>query len=196
VSQRLVVAITGASGVILGIRLLEILKASSEVETHLILSHGARTTIASETDRSAEDVRALADVCYPESNVGASVASGSFSAMGMVVAPCSIKTLSSIANCYADNLISRAADVTLKEQRRLLLLVRETPLHRGHLRLMAQACESGATIMPPTPAFYHRPQTLESLVDQTVGRALDQFGFETEVVKRWTGVADALRANR
>lgn len=190
-SQQLVVGISGASGVIYGIRALEVLRDVPDLETHLVLSAGARMTIAAETDRTVEEVRALADTVHHEADIGASIASGSFPTMGMLVVPCSIKTLSAIANCYAHNLIARAADVTLKEGRRLVLVVRETPLHRGHLRLMDQAAASGAVISPPVPAFYHRPSTLQDIVDQTVGRVLDQFGVTTSVVTRWTGMHDA-----
>jgi flavin prenyltransferase len=194
-SEPLVVAITGASGAIYGIRALELLCAEPDVETHLVMSSSARATIVSETDYTLEDVRGLADVVHPEGSIGASIASGSFRTLGMLVAPCSIKTLSGIATCYADTLVTRAADVMLKERRPLVLLVRETPLHPGHLRLMQQAAESGAVIMPPVPAFYHRPQSLAEVVDQTVGRALDQFGLDLPAVNRWSGMGDALRGH-
>jgi 4-hydroxy-3-polyprenylbenzoate decarboxylase len=185
--KRIIVAITGASGPILGIRALEVLREIEAVETHLILSAGAKTTIAYETDHSLEHVRELADVVHSERNLGASISSGSFETDGMLVAPCSIKTLSGIANGYSDNLVTRAADVVLKERRRLVLLIRETPLHPGHIRLMELATASGAIVAPPVPAFYHRPRTLEEVIDQTVGRALDQLGIESGVVKRWAG---------
>lgn len=194
-SRRLIVAITGASGAVYGIRTLELLRELG-VTTHLVMSRGAQATIASETDYTVPEVRALADVVHRESEVGASAASGSFPTAGMVVAPCSIKTLSGIANCYADNLITRAADVTLKEQRKLVLLLRETPLHLGHLRLMQQAAEAGAVIMPPVPAFYHRPSTIEDIVDQTVGRMLDQFDIESGVVQRWPGLGPRARSDQ
>jgi 4-hydroxy-3-polyprenylbenzoate decarboxylase len=181
------VAITGASGVIFGIRLLEALRDIDEIESHLLISAGARATLAMETDLALADVRALADVVHSESNLAASISSGSFQTRGMIVAPCSIKTLSGIAMSNTSNLIVRAADVTLKERRPLVLLVRETPLHLGHLRLMAQAAEIGAIIMPPVPAFYHRPQNLSDVIDQTVGRALDQLGLDTDLVTRWIG---------
>ncbi|HZD65479.1 MAG TPA: UbiX family flavin prenyltransferase [Acidimicrobiales bacterium] len=195
-SDRVVLAITGASGAIYGIRALELLAARGGVETHLVVTAGARRTITSETDRSVEEVRGLADVVHPVSNIGASIASGSFPTLGMLVAPCSIKTLSGIATSYADNLVTRAADVVLKERRRLVLLVRETPLHQGHLRLMSQATEAGAVIMPPVPAFYHHPRSLGEVIDQTVGRALDQLGLDTGVVRRWEGLPEALRPDR
>jgi flavin prenyltransferase len=194
--RRLVVGITGASGVIYGIRALEVLQTVPDIETHLVISSDARRTIAVETDRTIDEVRALADVVHHESDVGASIASGSCPAIGMLVAPCSIKTLSAIANCYADNLIVRAADVTLKERRPLLLLVRETPLHLGHLRLLKLAAQAGAIIAPPVPAFYHRPATLDDVIDQTIGRSLDQFGIGTEAVRRWAGMRDALAASK
>lgn len=186
-SRRIVVGISGASGAIFGIRALEMMGAIEDVETHLVISSGARTTISMETDRTADEVAALADVVHKESNLAASISSGSFATDGMLVAPCSIKTLSAIATSYADNLLARAADVTLKERRPLVLLFRETPLHLGQIRLMAQATEAGAIVMPPVPAFYHRPRTIEDIVDQTVGRALDQLRLETPEVSRWSG---------
>lgn len=185
--QRLVVAITGASGVILGIRLLEILRPL-DIETHLILSPAGRATISQETDWKVSDVQSLADLYYNHQDIGASIASGSFPTLGMVVVPCSIKTLSAIANSYADDLITRAADVSLKEGRPLLLVVRETPLHRGHLRLMSQAAEAGAVIFPPVPAFYTRPQNLEDMIDNTVGRLLARIGIENQEYEEWKGM--------
>lgn len=186
--KRLVVGMSGASGAIYGIRTLEVLRDVEDVETALVMTSGARMTITAETDRTIDEVRALADVVYADTNLGAAIASGSFPALGMVVAPCSIKTLSGIASSYSNTLVTRAADVMLKEGRKLVLVVRETPLHRGHLRLMDQAAEAGAVIAPPVPAFYHRPTTLEEIVDQTVGRVLDQFGIEASIVQRWTGL--------
>lgn len=183
-TQRLVVAISGASGVILGIRLLEVLK-SLPIETHLIISPAARLTIRAETDWDVEAVINLADVSYSPRDIGASIASGSFITRGMMVVPCSIKTLSAIANSYTDDLISRAADVTLKEGRPLLLAVRETPLHRGHLRLMELAARSGAILFPPVPAFYARPRSLEEMVDHLVGRMLARIGIDNEFYLRW-----------
>lgn len=183
--KRLIVAITGASGAIYGIRALEMLQGMADVETHLVLSPAALRTIRDETDRRAEDVRGLADTLYAFEDIGAAIASGSFRTDGMLIAPCSIKTLSGVANSYTDNLIVRAADVCLKERRRLVLLVRETPLHGGHIRLMDQADRAGAVIMPPVPAFYHRPRSIHDVIDQTVGRALDLFGIETGTVYRW-----------
>lgn len=182
--QRLVVAISGASGVILGIRLLEVLK-SLPIETHLILSPAARLTIRAETDWEVASVMNLADVSYSPRDIGAAIASGSFATRGMMVVPCSIKTLSAIANSYADDLISRAADVTLKEGRPLLLAVRETPLHRGHLRLMELAAQNGAILFPPVPAFYARPSSLDEMIDHLVGRMLARIGIENEFCPRW-----------
>jgi 4-hydroxy-3-polyprenylbenzoate decarboxylase len=185
--RRLAVGITGASGVILGIRMLELLRPMA-IETHLVLSPAARVTIAQETDWRVSDVEALADVTYKYQDIGAALASGSFATLGMAVIPCSIKSLSAIANSYADDLISRAADVTLKEGRPLLLVVRETPLHRGHLRLMSLAAEAGAIIFPPVPAFYARPQSIAEMVDHTVGRALARLGIENEAYLKWKGM--------
>jgi 4-hydroxy-3-polyprenylbenzoate decarboxylase len=186
-SRPLIVAITGASGPIYGIRALELLRGVADVETHLILSAGGRTTIAYETDYAIDDVRALADVVHSERNLAASISSGSFRTAGMIVAPCSIKTLSGIAQSHSDNLVARAADVVLKERRPLVLMLRETPLHAGHVRLMQQAIENGAIMMPPVPAFYERPRTIAEIVDQSVGRALDQLGIDVGVVRRWQG---------
>jgi flavin prenyltransferase len=187
--SRLVVGITGASGVILGIRLLEVLRLLP-VETHLIVSPAGRATISQETDWKVSDVLALADVTYNYADIGASIASGSFATRGMVIIPCSIKTLSAVANSYADDLVSRAADVTLKEGRPLLLVVRETPLHRGHLRLMDQAAEAGAIIFPPVPAFYTRPQSVEDIVDNTVGRVLARLGIQNLGYTEWEGMRE------
>jgi len=182
--KRLVVGITGASGVILGVRLLEVLR-SMAVEVHLVISPAAKATIAQETTWKISDVLALAEVVHNHADIGASIASGSFTTSGMVVAPCSIKTLSGIANSYAEDLISRAADVTLKEGRPLLLVVRETPLHRGHLRLMSLAAEAGAIIFPPVPVFYARPQSMEEIIDNLVGRILSRLGFENDLYLKW-----------
>ena len=182
---RLIVGISGASGVIYGIRLLEVLRQRGEVETHLILTKPAERTIAEETDWKIDDVKALAGVVHSPADIGASIASGSFQTMGMVVMPCSIHTTAAIAYCNADNLLTRAADVMLKERRKLVLVVRETPFHRGHLKAMLEATEAGAIIMPPIPAFYGRPKTIDDLVNHTVGRVLDLFGIENELLKRW-----------
>ncbi len=186
-SPRVIVALTGASGAILGVRALERLR-SLGVETHLVLSAAARITIAQETDRKVSDVLALAHTSYDPRDIGATIASGSYPVRGMIVIPCSIKTLSAIANSYADDLIVRAADVTLKEGRPLVLIVRETPLHRGHLRLMDLAARAGAVIFPPVPAFYQRPATLDEMVDQTVARALQRLGIRDAGVQPWKGL--------
>ena len=184
-----VVGISGASGAIYGVRLLEVLGARADVETHLVMSAGAKTTIRYETDRDPADVAALADVTYDERDLAASLASGSFLTDGMVIAPCSMRTLSGVANSAADNLITRAADVHLKERRRLVLVVRETPLHAGHLRLMSDATAAGAVILPPVPGFYTRPQTIADIVDHTVGKVLDVLGIhDHELFSRWTGL--------
>lgn len=187
--KRLIVGMSGASGAIYGVRLLEILQQLSDVESHLIISQAARQTLTLETGYALRDVQALADVVHDGRNIAASVSSGSFKTAGMVVLPCSIKTLSGIVNSYTDGLLTRAADVVLKERRPLVLAVRETPLHLGHLRLMTQAAELGAIIMPPVPAFYHRPQSINDIVDQTVNRILDQFDIElpSDLFTRWNG---------
>jgi 4-hydroxy-3-polyprenylbenzoate decarboxylase len=182
--RRLVVGMSGASGIILGIRLLEYLK-QSEVETHLVLSPAARLTIVQETEWQVNDVTALATYSYKYSDIGASIASGSFPTLGMVVIPCSIKTLSAIANSYTENLLVRAADVTLKEGRVLVLVVREAPLHFGHLHLMGLAARAGATIFPPVPTFYGRPQSTGEIVDGLVGRILLRLGIENDLYTRW-----------
>lgn len=187
--KRLIVGVSGASGVIYGIRLLEVLRGVDGVETHLVLSPAARRTVALETDFSVEQVEGLADRVYRPGDLAAAISSGSCRSAGMIVAPCSIKTASGIAYSYSDNLLLRAADVTLKERRRLVLLVRETPLHLGHLRILMQLTEMGAIVMPPVPAFYHRPQTLEAVIDQTVNRVLDLFDIELDcdLFARWMG---------
>jgi 4-hydroxy-3-polyprenylbenzoate decarboxylase len=185
----LVVGITGASGAIYGIRLLEVLSATKNAETHLIVSEPAEAIIKYETGRSIEDVRELASFPYDIGDLGAQISSGSFRTDGMIVAPCTVKTMSAIANSYSENLLIRVGDVTLKERRQLLLLVRETPLHLGHLRNMERLCEMGAIIMPPAPAFYHKPQTVQDIVDHTVGRMLDLFGIEHSLFQRWPGMA-------
>ncbi|MGB2909738.1 MAG: UbiX family flavin prenyltransferase [Anaerolineales bacterium] len=187
IKDRLVVGISGASGVILGIRLLEVLQ-SVEIETRLVVSPAARLTISQETDWEVEDVIALADVSYDHADVGAAIASGSFPMAGMAIIPCSIKTLSAIANSYSADLIARAADVMLKEGRPLVLVLRESPLHRGHLRLMSMAAEAGALIFPPVPAFYTRPASLDEIIDNIVGRVLLRLGIENELYMKWNGV--------
>lgn len=185
----LIVAITGATGVIYGVELLRVLKDLGQ-PTHLILSEAAGLNLSIETDYSLEDVRSLATEVYSNKDVGAAVASGSFRTRGMIVAPCTVKTLSAIANSFTFNLVVRAADVQLKESRKLVLLVRETPLHKGHLELMTRAADCGAIILPPMPAFYHRPQTIMDLVHQTIGKALDQVGIEHDLFQRWSGHRD------
>ena len=187
--QRLIVGISGASGAIYGIRLLEILQKLPEIDTHLIISKAAKRTIVLETDYKVDQVEKLADEVLPDHDIAASVSSGSYKTSGMVVIPCSIKTLSGIANSYADNLLVRAADVVLKEQRKLVLILRETPLHLGHTQLMTRSIEIGATLLPAMPAFYHRPSTIDDLINQTVNRALDQFDIELpeDLFERWHG---------
>jgi len=184
----LIVGITGASGVIYGIRLLEVLSTNKEVETHLIISEAAEKVIRYETDWKVEQVKALADLCYDIGDTGAKLASGSFKRDGMVIAPCSMKTLSGLANSYADNLLTRSADVTLKERSKLVLLPRETPLHLGHLRNMEKLAEMGAIILPPAPPFYHRPQTIQELIDHIIGKVLDIFDIEHNLFQRWPGI--------
>jgi 4-hydroxy-3-polyprenylbenzoate decarboxylase len=186
--RRLVVGISGSSGAVYGARLLEVLAGLPDVETHLVMTAGAEATIGYETSYDPDQVRAFADVSYDDANVGAAIASGTFLTDGMIVAPCSIKTLSAIAHSYADTLLVRAADVALKERRRLVLVVRETPLHLGHLHLMTAATEAGAVILPPVPGFYTRPSTLAQVVDHTITKVLDQFGLEASLVGRWQGL--------
>ena len=187
--KRLVIGIAGASGVIYAVRLLEVLNDVPNVETHLVLSDAARQTIGYETNFTVEKVMELADVQHSIKNIAASISSGSFKTMGMVVVPCSMKTLSGIAMSFSDNLLLRAADVTLKDRRPLVLLPRETPLHLGHLRLMVQVSEMGAILLPPMPAFYHRPKTVDDIINQTVNRVLDVLKIELEhdLFDRWTG---------
>jgi flavin prenyltransferase len=183
-TKRLIVGISGASGVIYGVRLLEVLK-NRGIETHLIISDAGKLNIRIETDYDVEDVLGMADVTYTNKDIAASVASGSFLTLGMVVAPCTVKTLSGIANSYNENLLIRAADVQLKEKRKLALLFRETPLHKGHLRLLTQAADMGAHIIPPVPAFYHHPKTIDDIINQSVGKVLDYIGIEHDLFKRW-----------
>lgn len=182
---RLVVGISGASGVAYGIRLLEVLRSRPGLETHLVLTKPAERTIVEETDWRIEDVRALATAVHAPSDIGAPIASGSFATLGMVVIPCSIHTLSAIAYSLADTLLTRAADVTLKERRKLVLVVRETPFHAGHLKAMLAATEAGALVFPPIPAFYGRPKTIDDLVNHTVGRVLDHVGVEHALYRPW-----------
>lgn len=189
--MRLIVGISGASGVVYGIRLLEVLRAQPEVETHLVVSNGGKLNISLETSMPVGQVEKLADVVHSDQNLAATIASGSFHTDGMVVAPCSMKTLSGIVNSYADTLMVRAADVVLKERRRLVLVPREMPLHEGHCRLLHEAARMGAVIAPPMPAFYNHPKTIDDLVDHTVGRLLDLFGIDSGIVKRWRGAGQS-----
>ncbi len=186
--QRLIVAMSGASGQMYGIRILELLRDLPHIETHLIISQAARITIAQETDWTPAQVEALAHVVYRPQDIGAAIASGSFQTLGMIVAPCSIKTLSHVAHSDAGDLIARAADVQIKEGRPVLLMVRETPLHRGHVRLMLQAADLGVILFPPVPAFYHRPQTLDEVITETAARALARLGIVTPALREWQGV--------
>jgi 4-hydroxy-3-polyprenylbenzoate decarboxylase len=186
--RRIVVALSGASGAIYGIRSLEALRAAEDVEIHAIISKGARATIGYETGRTVEDVLALAHVTYEENDLAAAIASGTFITAGMLVAPCSIRTMSSIAHSLNDTLIVRAADVHLKERRPLVLMVRETPLHAGHLKAMHELALYGATILPPVPGFYTLPKTIDDLVDHSVGKALDQLGIAHTLFPRWSGI--------
>jgi 4-hydroxy-3-polyprenylbenzoate decarboxylase len=189
--MRLIVGISGASGVIYGVRLLEVLRAQDGVETHLVLSKAARLNIALETRWQARDVEALADVVHDNRNLAAAIASGSFVTGGMVILPCSMKTLSGVVHSFSDDLLVRAADVVLKERRRLVLVPREAPLHLGHLRMLTAAAELGAVILPPMPAFYTRPRSVDDIVDHTVARVLDLFGIDSDLTARWQGPASA-----
>jgi 4-hydroxy-3-polyprenylbenzoate decarboxylase len=185
--RRLVVAVTGSTGSIYGARLLEVLRPIQEVETHLIISAAGKRTLVHELDAQVADVESLADVVYDNRDIGAALASGSFKTAGMAIVPCSIKTLADLATCHADTLIARAGDVTLKEGRPLVVVPRETPLHVLHLRQMLALAEAGAVILPPMPAFYHRPQSIQDVVDHTVGRILDRLGIDHGLVPEWTG---------
>jgi len=184
--RRLVVGISGASGAVFGVRLLQVLR-DTDIETHLVISKAAEMTLAYETDLKAKDLRELAHVTHPIMDIGATISSGSFRTMGMIIAPCSIRTASEIATGVTSSLLSRAADVVLKERRKLVLAVRESPLHAGHLRTMTALAEIGAVIAPLTPAFYNRPQSIDDILNQTVGRLLDLFDIDASVVRRWTG---------
>ena len=185
--KRLIVGISGASGVMYGVRLLQVLQ-HTDIETHLVMSDSAKMTLATECDLSVRDVEALANVVHQPRNIGATISSGSFRTLGMVVAPCSIRSLSEIAYGMTTILLSRSADVVLKERRRLVLMVRETPLHHGHLKAMLQASENGAILMPPMPAMYARPESIDDIINHTVGRCLDLFDIDTQLVKRWAGM--------
>ncbi len=186
--MRLIIGISGSTGAIYGVRLLEVLHQIPDIEVHLVMSEGARTTISYETEYQLEDIIKWAHTVHDPGNVGASIASGTFITAGMIIAPCSMKTLSSVANSYNDNLMTRAADVCLKERRRLVLLVRETPLHLGHLRLMTAVTEAGGIILPPIPGFYQKPKTMLDLVDHSLGKALDLFGVDHQLYPRWQGL--------
>lgn len=188
--RRIVVGISGASGAVYGVRLLQALAQVPDVETHLVVSDGGATTLLHELDMKVVEVQRMADVVHDQRDLGASIASGSFRVDGMVIAPCSVKVLSGIANCYDDNLLVRAADVRLKERQTLVLLVRETPLHRGHLRLMTLAAEAGAVIQPPVPSMYIRPQRIDDLVDHTTMRVCDQLGIDVGLGTRWPGMSE------
>ena len=183
-SGRIVVGISGASGVVYGVRLLEMLR-EADVETHLVMSRSAEVTLAHETSLKVADVRALADHWHQQADIGAAISSGSFRTLGMIVAPCSMRSMSEIATGVTSGLLTRAADVVLKERRRLVLMVRETPLHLGHLRTMTRLAEMGAIVAPPVPAFYARPATVADMVDQSAGRVLDLFGIDNRLVRRW-----------
>ncbi|HEX9464672.1 MAG TPA: UbiX family flavin prenyltransferase [Alphaproteobacteria bacterium] len=193
--RRLIVGISGASGTIYGVRLLQVL-SGSDIETHLVMTRSAEVTMAYEMDMKVKDIHALADIVYPVADIGAAISSGSFKTEGMIVAPCSIRSLAEIAYGNTTNLLSRAADVVLKERRRLVLMVRETPLHVGHLRAMTHVSEIGAIVMPPVPAFYARPKTVDDMVNHTVGRALDLFGIDNSLVRRWGEVGGSGRTAR
>jgi 4-hydroxy-3-polyprenylbenzoate decarboxylase len=190
VPQRLIVGISGASGIVYGVRTLELLRARG-IETHVVMTRSAQVTLAHEMSIKVSDIHALASVVHQIDDIGASIASGSFKTMGMIVAPCSVRTMSEISSGVTSSILTRAADVVLKERRRLVLLVRETPLHLGHLRTMTQLAEMGAIVMPPVPAFYPRPETVDDIVDHTVGRALDLFSLDTGTVRRWQGTRGA-----
>ena len=187
--KRLIVGISGASGVVYGVRLLQALQPT-DIETHLVISQSAEVTLAYETDFKVSEIQALADINHSVRDIGAAIASGSFSSLGMIVAPCSVRSMSEIATGVTSNLLTRSADVTLKERRPLVLLVRETPLHTGHLRTMVKLSEIGAIIAPPVPAFYARPDSIDDVVDHTIGRALDLFGADVGLVRRWGEPSD------
>lgn len=194
--MKLIVGITGATGIIYGIRLLQVLGKIPEVEAYLVVSEAAKLTLESESDWTLTQLESLASHVYDNKDIGARISSGSFQTAGMMVIPCSIKTASSIANSFDYNLITRAADVVLKERRKLVLVVRETPLHLGHLKMMASLVERGTVILPPAPAFYHRPKNIDDIVDQTVGKVLDQFQIEHNLFRRWEGLSKPVIGER
>ena len=183
--RKIIIGISGASGTIYGVRLLETLQSYSEIETHLVISNIAKEIIQHESGRDPGEVLSLADIVHPIDNLGAAISSGSFLTEGMIIAPCSIKSLSGIANSYNDNLLVRAADVCLKENRKLIIVLRETPLHLGHLELMTKVTQYGATLLPPIPSFYHNPKTIDDIVDHTIGKVLDNFGIVHNLFQRW-----------
>ena len=183
--RKIIIGISGASGTIYGVRLLETLQSYSEIETHLVISNIAKEIIQHESGRDPDEVLSLADIVHPINNLGAAISSGSFLTEGMIIAPCSIKSLSGIANSYNDNLLVRAADVCLKERRKLIIVLRETPLHLGHLELMTKVTQYGATLLPPIPSFYHNPKTIDDIVDHTIGKVLDNFGIVHNLFQRW-----------
>ncbi len=185
----LIIGITGATGVLYGIRLLEVLSSISHVETHLIISEAGKLNIRYETGKEIEDIKALASFSYDIGDIGARLASGSFKRDGMIIAPCTVKTMSALANSYSENLLTRTGDVTLKERKKLVLLLRETPLHVGHIKNMERVSQMGAIILPPVPAFYHKPNTLQEIIDHTIGKILDIFGLKHELFQRWSGFA-------
>ncbi|QTA93057.1 UbiX family flavin prenyltransferase [Desulfonema magnum] len=186
-ARRIIIGIAGASGVTYGVKMLTLLRDRTDIESHLIISESGKRNIEIETEYSAEQVESMADFVYDNKEVGAALASGSFLTEGMVVIPCTIKTLSGIANSYTTNLLVRASDVTLKEKRKLVLVVRETPLHKGHLRLMTMAADMGAHILPPVPSFYHQPKTIDDILNQTIGKIFDYMGIEHDLFRRWDG---------
>ena len=192
--RRLIIGISGATGAIYGVRLLQVLKTAPDIETHLVMSKAAERTITYETDLTIPQVRAMADASYNVADIGATISSGSFPVEGMIIAPCSMKTLAAVAHSLSIDLLGRAADVTLKERRPLALVVREAPLHLGHLRLMVQAAEMGAIIVPPVPAFYNFPKTLDDIINHTAGRILDLFHIDVDIVKRWQGMQSTAKA--
>lgn len=186
--RRIIVGISGASGLIYGVRVLEMLREVEEVETHLVMTHAAKLNAGIETEWTVPEIEALADEVHSIKNIAASIASGSYRTEGMIVAPCSMRTLSAIVHSYSENLLTRAADVVLKERRRLVLMPRETPLHAGHCKLMLEACGLGAVVAPPVPAMYAKPQTLDDVINHSVARVLDLFDIDTGRLKRWRGV--------
>ncbi|MBI4318218.1 MAG: UbiX family flavin prenyltransferase [Chloroflexi bacterium] len=189
--MRLVIGISGATGAIYGVRLLEVLSAAKEVETHLVISDPGKRTIEHEIGTTAKEIEALADFVYDDADIGAKISSGSFKTNGMVIAPCSIKSMSALANSYNTNLLVRAGDVTMKEGRPLVVVLRETPLHVGHIRQMLELAQMGAIILPPVPSFYHKPKTIDDIVNHTVGKILDRFDIDHSLFERWAGLGSS-----